>query len=232
MYAQSQISAAILAGGTSSRMGRNKALMVLDGHPLIARVAAPLCDIMQRGRGIGELLLITNTPDEFASLNLAAPQGGQGPRGQLGPGRVRMDWRVHVDVVPGAGPLGGIYTALSYAKFAQVLIVACDLPFITGELVEYLCASSGGSAIFALASEKGAEPLCAVYDKSCLPVIEREILNSRFKVADLYSLLDARVVRLDASLSFYRPNLLVNVNTSEEFAAAEQELGKKESGGH
>lgn len=198
-----QISAAILAGGASSRMGRNKAFMMLDGTPLIARVAAPLCEVMQRSRGIGELLLITNTPAEYAVREL--PQAS---------------WRVHTDVVPGAGPLGGIYTALLYAKFSAVLVVACDLPFITVELVEYLCGSSGGSAIIALASEKGVEPLCAVYSKACLPVIEKEILSNRFKAADLFSLLDARVVRIDASLPFYRPNLLMNVNTPEEFAAA------------
>lgn len=187
-------SGAILAGGKSTRMGTNKALLAIKGQPLIARVAS----VLSSSHHLGEVLLITNTPSDHAFLQMP----------------------MYEDVQKGLGPLGGIHTALHYATCSRVLIVACDLPFITAELVNYLCANCRSGEIFALESTRRIEPLCAVYAKSCLPVIERQIREGRYKVLDLYSLVDARTVRLDAALPFYRPNLLANVNTPEEFAAA------------
>jgi molybdopterin-guanine dinucleotide biosynthesis protein A len=192
-------SAAILAGGASSRMGANKALMHFHGEPLITRVAKALAACP----AISEILLITNTPAEYAFLYLPC----------------------FPDIQPGKGPLGGIYTALTHAKFSRALVVACDLPFITPELLDYLCREGEGAEVCVLESDKGVEPLCAVYAKSCLPVIEKQLRNGRLKVSDFYPQVDTKIIRLDASLPFYKPHLLANVNTPEEFAAMKKKDG-------
>jgi len=191
-------SGAILAGGASSRMGANKALMQIRGEPLISRVAKTLSACP----AVAEILLITNNPSEYEFLHLP----------------------IFPDRQPGKGPLGGIYTALSHAKFSRVLVVACDLPLITPELLEYLCREGADADVWVLESEKGVEPLCAVYAKSCLPVIEKQLRENRLKVSDFYSQVKTTAIRLEASLPFYKPDLLMNVNTPEEFAAMEKSV--------
>lgn len=177
-------------------MGANKALMHFHGEPLIARAAKTLTSCP----AVSEILLITNTPAEYEFLHLPS----------------------FPDLQPGKGPLGGIYTALSQAKFSRVLVVACDLPFITPELLDYLCHESEDAKVCALESEKGVEPLCAVYAKSCLPVIEKQLRDGHLKVSDFYPQVKAKIIRLHAPLPFYKQNLLANVNTLEELATAKK----------
>ncbi|MHB8621339.1 MAG: molybdenum cofactor guanylyltransferase, partial [Chloroflexota bacterium] len=104
-------SVVLLAGGKSSRMGSNKALLRFrDGQTVIERMVArlrPLCD---------ELLLVTNTPGAYAFLGL--PMFG--------------------DLYPGAGSLGGIYSGLTRALHQRALAVSCDLPLIDPAVVRFL----------------------------------------------------------------------------------------------
>ena len=176
-------------------MGANKALIEFHGEPLIERVAKTLTSCP----AISEILLITNTPAEYEFLHLPS----------------------FPDLQPGKGPLGGIYTALSHAKFLRVLVVACDLPFITPELLDYLCGDSEDAEVYVLESEKGVEPLCAVYTKSCLSVIEKQLRDGGLKVSDFYPQVKTKIIRLDSSLPFYKQNLLANVNTPEDMRKAE-----------
>jgi molybdopterin-guanine dinucleotide biosynthesis protein A len=192
-------SGAILVGGKSSRMGKNKALMRFDDVPMVARVAATLrhCSSLQ------EHLLITNTPSDYEFLG----------------------WPMHADLISNAGALGGIYTALSAAQQPRVFVVACDLPFLSAELVEFLCRNNEGAEVVVPESENGLEPLCAVYAKSCLPMIEKQLRAKRFKVSDFYPQARTEIVRLEPSLPFFTPNVLTNINTPEEFARAQALFG-------
>src|SRR5688572_24234335 len=100
------ISVAILTGGQSSRMGRNKALVEVGGMAIIER-------IIERVRDLGsELMLITNAPDAYGHLGIVS----------------------YGDSVVGKGPLGGLFTALSEAKYDYVLAVSCDQPFLNVDL--------------------------------------------------------------------------------------------------
>jgi len=99
----------ILAGGKSQRMGQDKSLMVLGGRTLIQRVVdalAPLCD---------DIIVVTNSPDAYAHLNLAMVR----------------------DVFPDAGSLGGLYSGLSAVAREPAIAVACDMPFLNTELLRY-----------------------------------------------------------------------------------------------
>jgi molybdenum cofactor guanylyltransferase len=130
----------VLAGGESSRMGRDKALLELGGVAMIVR-AARLVE-----SAVGPPVVV-GSPETYQRLGLRA---------------IRDDW-------PGAGPLGAIATALRASESPWNLIVACDLPYLTKEWLAFLVDRARESKADAVlpVSEGGAEPLCAVYGKSC-----------------------------------------------------------------
>lgn len=189
---KARVCAAILAGGKSSRMGANKALLELNGKKVIEHVATAVRKVAD------EVMLITNTPEEFAFLRLP----------------------MFRDDIQGIGPLGGIYTALQKCTARHCLIVACDLPFLSEPLLRFLSENAGNDKVFAIDAGNGVEPLCAVYSKACLPAIAKQMAQKQYKVADLLTKVQARVVRFDASYSFYSSHLFYNINTPEEWRRA------------
>ena len=108
MNATKQLASFILAGGESSRMGSNKALLELGGVPLIVRTARLV-------ESASSAPTVVGSPEIYAALGLRT---------------IRDDW-------PGAGPLGGIATALRASESPWNLIVACDLPYLTKPWLEY-----------------------------------------------------------------------------------------------
>lgn len=189
---ESRICAAILAGGKSSRMGRNKALLELGGKTIIEHV------IQVASTASSDVMLITNSPGNFSHLKLP----------------------MLPDEVRDIGPLGGIYTALKHCRTAHCLILACDLPFLSGELVRFLSENAGDADIFAIDAGKGPEPLCAVYAKRCLPTIEAQIAHKNFKVADLFKCVNARVIQLSPGHCLYSRHLFYNINSPDDLKQA------------
>jgi molybdenum cofactor guanylyltransferase len=138
MSSSQQIAGFILAGGESSRMGRDKALLELRGEPLIVRTARLVESVVGVPAVIGDAAA-------YRALGLRT---------------IADDW-------PGAGPLGGIATALRASNAPWSLVVACDMPYLTKPWLEYLAAravASQADAVVAM-NEGGAEPLCAAYSK-------------------------------------------------------------------
>jgi molybdenum cofactor guanylyltransferase len=147
----------ILAGGESSRMGRDKAVLELDGVPLIVRVARLVESVAGKP-------IVVGAPERFSALGLEV---------------VADDW-------PAAGPLGGIATALRASRARWNLIVACDLPYLTAAWLEALVAralASEADAVLPM-NERGAEPLCAMYQSRCGPVIRAALERGTRKVTD------------------------------------------------
>ena len=189
---------AIQAGGSSKRMGEDKALKSFLGRPLIQRVVERLNPIAD------ELLVTTNTPDPYAFLGL-----------QLVP-----------DLLPGYGALGGLYTALASASFPLVAVAACDLPFASPALFEAaarLLVQEDVDLVIPR-TRLGLEPLHAVYRRAtCLPAIRAAIETGRLKIIDWFPQVRVReqtpaeVMQLDPSgLAFW------NLNTLDEFTRAEE----------
>ena len=142
------VDGALLAGGRSSRMGRDKALVEVDGVPMAARVAATLV-----AAGCDRIFTI----------------GGDARLAQLGP-------PVTADSYPGEGPLGGIVTALRTATADVVLVVACDMPFLDPSQVRALIDALGkaSGAAVAVATAGGVlQPLVAAWRRRSLEVVER-----------------------------------------------------------
>jgi molybdopterin-guanine dinucleotide biosynthesis protein A len=126
---------------------------------------------------------------------------------------------VRDDLVPGCGPLGGVHTALTQAGHDAVFVIACDMPFVTSDLVAHLLAASAGVDIVVPRTERGYHPLCAVYRRTCLDKVARRVAERRLKMTDLFS--DLRLREVDsAELERFGDlhRLLANVNTPAEFA--------------
>ena len=135
--------AAILAGGNSSRMGRDKALLPFRGQTLVAHIGQILAPIFE------QTIVVTANAQIADAANLPAV----------------------ADTFAGRGPLGGIHAALSHYG-APTFIVACDMPFLNADFIRFLAADFEGAARVPL-SDDGFEPLHAVYAPICLPTFER-----------------------------------------------------------
>jgi molybdopterin-guanine dinucleotide biosynthesis protein A len=184
-----QRSGFVLAGGGSTRMGRDKALLPYRGVTLVDHMAQAV------HAAAGSVALIGH-PARYSSLG----------------------YPVYPDKFAGCGPLGGIYTALGVSNTDWNLIVACDMPGVTAEVLQDLLAAAEHSTrncVVAAGPTGQPEPLCAVYHRRCLPALARAIEEKRFKMKELVKELDSHTLPVHASA-------LANVNTPTEWAEFEE----------
>jgi len=127
------------------------------------------------------------------------------------------------DLVPGCGPLGGLHAALAAAASDEVLVVACDMPYVTSPFAAHLLSLAGPTAdIVVPRTERGYHPLCAVYTRACLAVVATRIAERRLKMVELLGEMRTREVTVEELERFGNPDrLLANVNTPAEYAGLE-----------
>ena len=188
-------SVAILAGGHSRRMGTNKALLPLGGITLVERVLAAT-----RPLAIPHLLVANNPSLDYLGLER------------------------YSDLLPDQGPLGGLYTALTAASTPAVLLLACDLPFVTTEFLHFLATGLLDHQAIVPTDANGPHPLCALYDRSCLPLVEQALREKRLKLQTFLAELDVRYIATDQWRCFDpHQRLLANLNTPEEYRYYQQQ---------
>ena len=184
------ISAAILAGGKSRRMGRNKALLPWEGKPLIAHVYETVHPLVE------DLFLVTDDPGLFDFL----------PCPKI------------PDRVPGKGPISGIDAALRFSRNPHVLVVACDAPFLSSSLLELLAGKTQEADLVIPCGPQGPEPLCAVYGKGGLPLIEESLRKGDFSLMALIGRLRTREIpREEVALVDPDFRSFMNINTHDDF---------------
>lgn len=202
---RADLSCVVQAGGLSSRMGCDKARMTFCGEPLIERVLGRLATVA------GELVVTTSRPSELAYLEERA-FGGLVPR-------------VVADLEGSAGAMRGIASSLAAARLPLVAIVACDMPFVSPELIGALADHVEAEALDVSVprEERGIEPLCAVWRRdACAPVAQELLACDRQRIRCLINRVQAgymdepQIVKVAGSTLCFE-----NVNTPEEFAAAE-----------
>lgn len=157
------VTGAILMGGDSTRLGRDKAALPWGEGTLLEHVhhiLAPLC---------AEVVLVTR-PDRVDQVRAVAPSGS----------------RVIPDVLSGRGPLVGIHAALSQAACERVLVVGCDMPWLSARLLAGLLKEGEGEVVIPR-TESGWEPLHAVYARSCLPAVEASLGDGSAPVASFFT---------------------------------------------
>ena len=198
-----QVDAFILAGGKSSRMGRDKALLEIGGTPLVARAARMLAPLAATVTIVGE---------ERRAAEFGLP--------------------VLTDCWPGAGPLGAIATALISASNPWVFVLACDMPFVTADWLAWLferASSAAPDAFDALVptTANGLEPLCALYRTACSATITKVIEQGVRKVTNGLAVLKIQSVP-EAEWGRFSPNgsLFRNLNTWQDYQEARGTLEK------
>lgn len=187
------VSAAIMAGGKSRRMGRDKAwLDVGDGRPIVRRVIDVLSAVAD------EVFLVAND-ERYTTLGL----------------------RVVPDRFAAGGVLGGIATGVGAATHDRVLVAACDMPFLRPEVFRLLVERSDGYDAVVPRIGDEYEALHALYTKTCLPPMERALGAGKMRVLSFFADVRLRVLEAD-ELRTVDPDLrsFTNVNTPEELAAA------------
>ena len=185
------VSAVILAGGTSSRMGTNKALLKMGDMPLIEIVYRTLAALFH------EVIIVTNTPEEYAFIPC----------------------RKVADIHPGFGAIAGLHAGLSASSSERVFVAACDMPFLNPDLIRLLCNCEAElDAVVTLNGEGLREPLHAVYARSVAETARHIMEQGDKSILIVLDRIHARLITLkemrqikDAEKSFR------NVNTPEEF---------------
>jgi molybdopterin-guanine dinucleotide biosynthesis protein A len=185
------LAAAILAGGRARRFGgRDKSRLAFGGRPIINRQL----DVLQQLTT--EIFVVADDVKRFASLGLP----------------------VYPDLVPAAGALGGIYTALERARADLVIVVGCDLPFLDAGLLARLAELAAGHEAAWVQTERGPEPLLACYHRSCRQAVAGRIAAGQLKASDLdQSLRIATLGRAEIERFGPADRLLANINTPEDY---------------
>lgn len=179
-------------------MGRDKALLPFNGKPLIERV-------INRVASLGnELVITTNKPRDY----------------------IKFGFPLYEDILPGYGALGGMYTALSVSRFPVVIVVACDMPFVSAGIlamsIEMLQADNADVVI--PRTENGYEPFHAVYRReTCLPAIMRAIQSGEKRLISWFPNVSISTIPVP-ELLHHDPQRIafMNLNTKEDFTNAEE----------
>jgi len=138
-----------------------------------------------------------------------------------------LEVRIVVDVYPGKAAFGGIYTGLATATTNYGLVVACDMPFLNINLLNYLVGVAPGYDVVIPKVEEKIEPLHAVYSKNCLTTIKRLLDNNILQMLQLLDLVKTRYVT-EEEVNVFDPEHLsfFNINTIKDLNEAEQLFDK------
>jgi molybdenum cofactor guanylyltransferase len=198
------VSCIVLAGGKSTRLGRNKIFETIGHRSLLERVIFCLtslqCEITVVIASESSLPQLTNHPElKFVK-----------------------------DICPGKGTLGGIFTGLADSSTKYNLVVACDMPFLNLNLLRYIISLSEGYDVVIPQTKNILEPLHAVYSRNCLSTIETLLQKDKLSVLELYPLVKVKYVT-EAEIDRFDPQHLsfFNVNTEADLKAG-IELARKE----
>jgi molybdopterin-guanine dinucleotide biosynthesis protein A len=213
---KNNVEAFLLAGGKSSRMGRDKALLELSGAPMIQRTA----DLLTA--------LVTKT-----TLVISASQSGYPHDANATNPYSNFGLPTLVDSWPSFGPLGGIATALANAQSKWCLILACDMPFLTKEWLAFLLSCSAQSEsnasqpldVIIPETTRGLEPLSAIYRASCALILAATLDRGVRKVTDALAELNLQRIAENEWRTFSPDgNLFGNLNTWQDYLEARQRL--------
>ncbi len=227
-----EVSAVILAGGRSARMGQDKAWLDIQGQPMAEHIARRILPLA------AELIFVAQDAEPFRRLASALP----------------VPARVTADRFPGAGPLAGIHAGLSEARLDLVLVLAVDMPFVRVPLLRYMISLAAGydavvpalphvappqrgtaagahrteehEAASTTPSERLAlEPLHALYRLRCLPAVTARLEAGDRRAISFLPDVRARLV-LPHEIAPFDPDFssFRNVNTPEEWRLAAARL--------
>lgn len=173
----------ILAGGKNSRMNyRIKALLKYRGETFLERALKVLEEL--------DRFIVTNNREVSEGVEIPA----------------------YSDIVKDIGPMGGVYTALKVSSSESCMVIGCDMPFVTRELIGKIISYKGYDVVVPRI-EGQVELLCAMYSKRCIPVIEDLIEKKKYKLTLILERVRVKYVDLSRDELDY----FVNINTPEDY---------------
>lgn len=187
----SDLAAFILAGGKSSRMGRDKAFVEFNGRTLLTRA-------LDLARCVAANVRIVGDPSKFAAFDAVVE-----------------------DIFPGCGPLGGIHAALRASSAELNLIIAVDIPFLSTDLLCYLVerARNSPTAVTVPRFGRGLQPLCAIYRRAFAESAERALTQGHYKIDALFTGESTQVIgEDDLKGKGFSAEMFRNLNTPEDVA--------------
>ena len=193
------LTAFVLAGGRSTRMGTDKAFLEIGGETLLARAIRTL-------EAVASDVRIVGSADKF---------GGDRP--------------VVEDIYRGCGPLGGIHAALSTSPTEMNLMLAVDLPFIDAQFLNFMIGRARACDAIVTVPRSGGrfQPLCAVYRKSFAVVAEEALRVGQNKIDSLFPSITTLVVeQSELEAEGFSPEIFRNLNTSADWEQARRRLHK------
>jgi molybdopterin-guanine dinucleotide biosynthesis protein A len=191
---ESGVTAFVLAGGKSSRMGSDKAFLRLGDETLLDRV-------LKSAHAVAGDVRIVGDAKKFAAFG-----------------------RVVEDVIRDRGPLGGIHAALVSSATELNLMLAVDLPFVRSEFLEYLLLRARESTAMVTVPQAGGglQPLCAAYRRGFAEVAEQSLRQGTNKIDLLFAAVETRVIEEDEwTRSGFSTDMFRNLNTPEELEKAQ-----------
>jgi molybdopterin-guanine dinucleotide biosynthesis protein A len=187
------LTAFILAGGKSTRMGADKAFVMLHGRTLLDRA-------LELARCVAAEVRIVGNAAKFAAFA-----------------------SVVEDVFPGCGPLGGIHAALRSSQTELNLILAVDVPFVSPALLQYLIRRARNAAALATVAQAGGrwQPLCAVYRRGFADAAETALGAGRYKIDTLFESTRTQLItEAELESAGFSKTMFRNLNTQQELAEA------------
>jgi molybdenum cofactor guanylyltransferase len=183
-----KIGCAILAGGRSSRMGRDKATLRVRERLLIERVFNVVRPVFRN------ISIVSSYHDGISGID--AP--------------------IYGDLLPVRSPLVGIASALVYARDPYVFVVACDMPFLSEEALRYVISELDGEDLVIPRTDKGYEALHAIYGRTCIAPMLRAIEVGRLKVRDIFPYLTVKELADHPSFTKNGASVFTNINTVDD----------------
>lgn len=205
------ITAVILAGGNSSRMGLNKSLLKISNSSFIDRTIILIENIFD------DIIIVSNSQDDYTSLGLP----------------------IFKDVYPGYGPLAGIHSGLLNSNSEKIFVISNDLPFLNGELLEFILTVKTEKPIVVPKEAGHTHYLCGIYSKSCIGAAENILIESReqpksssgksgrkYNVRRLLNECGGEIVNVD-NQTFYSKDLFFNMNNLDDYNYVKMRLEGK-----
>jgi molybdopterin-guanine dinucleotide biosynthesis protein A len=192
--------AIVLAGGRSTRLGRDKASEMLLGRTLLQHVVDRVSPLVE------EVIIVRAPGQSLPGIPAATPV------------------RIVEDAYPDTGPLGGICTGLAAANAERCLAVACDMPLLSQTLLRELLRRSAECDVVMPVLEY-PEPLHAVYARGCIEPMRARLDAGQLKITGFLGAVNVCYMR-ETDCREFDPDLLsfVNTNTEDELARAEHLL--------
>ncbi len=195
MIQNKKITAIILAGGKSSRMGQDKGLLEFNGKPMIAHIIDNL-----KSSGVADIIIISNN-QEYEKFNQ----------------------NVYRDIIKDQGPIGGVFTGLTHSCSEWNLVVSCDVPNLVPKYFELLIEQGSKKPLSILENEGKNHYLISLYHQSLTPIVKEHIDNGILKMENFFENVGGQTIAVGDYLEA-EASVFANINTRSELETCEDEI--------